>query len=483
DQVIGINRNSRSQSPKYAIDKLKRFFFEDSHRNTSKNEIEINDKEINKPDLNTNEIVSVPPKLRSEGLRGVLGELAYDLADGTEASIEFIASYIKLRIASSIPRGYFTMPYGAFTTEIRINAIYTLYSGGGKGLAEKQSNALFKIANELLGNDQISEHSGLPLHSRVHTGGLSTGEGIAYELRDEAVTEKGEVQLGIEDKRLCVIESEFVNLLSMCHRSGSILSGTIRKLFDGDSIEPMTKTSRTCCKDPHVHIGAHITPDELLAKLDSVSISNGFANRFPIFSGIQPVYQPIPKVIDNNLLIEHGKKINSILAWCHKDRKAVTMSECYEQLWNDKYSDLKQIGARGSIEQSLMSRAPHYASMYAMLFAAMDKTTIVTSQHLISALAWIDYWHESVRYIFNTEAAAYKAEQQNLKAIEVLNTIKDLISDNNGQPITRTPLKQALGKKYTSKQLTEILKFLQELPKAPIEVTKHQHNKQVISLT
>lgn len=464
---------------------LKQFFIEEKNEK-SENNIYENKEEIKKAkesNVNGNDIVAVPPKLRAEGLSGVLGEIATDLSDGTEASVEFIASYLKLRIASSIPRGYYTMPFGAFKTEIRINAIYTLYSGGGKGLAEKQSNALFDVANELLDKNEISEHSGLPLLSRVYTGGLSTGEGVAYELRDDIVTEKGETQKGVDDKRLCVIESEFVNLLSVCNRSGSILSGTVRKLFDGDSIEPMTKTSRTSCKAPHVHIGAHITPEELLAKLDSVSISNGFANRFPIYSGIQPVYQPIPKVIEQELLVDHAKKINSILAWCHKDQKSVTMSECYKELWIEKYSDLKQIGAKGSIEQSLMSRAPHYASMYAMLFAAMDKTTEVTAQHLMSALAWVDYWHESVRYIFNTEAAAYKADQLNLQAVEVLNTIKELISNNDGNPITRTPLKQALGKKYKSEQLTEILKLLQELPKAPIVVTKHQHNKQVISLT
>lgn len=464
---------------------LKQFFIEEKNEKPENNIYE-NKEEIKKAkesSVNSSDIVAVPPKLRAEGLNGVLGEIATDLSDGTEASVEFIASYLKLRIASSIPKGYYTMPFGAFKTEIRINAIYTLYSGGGKGLAEKQSNALFDVANELLDKNEISEHSGLPLLSRVYTGGLSTGEGVAYELRDDIVTEKGETQKGVDDKRLCVIESEFVNLLSVCNRSGSILSGTVRKLFDGDSIEPMTKTSRTSCKAPHVHIGAHITPEELLAKLDSVSISNGFANRFPIYSGVQPVYQPIPKVIEQELLVDHAKKINSILAWCHKDQKSVTMSECYKELWIEKYSDLKQIGAKGSIEQSLMSRAPHYASMYAMLFAAMDKTTEVTAQHLTSALAWIDYWHESVRYIFSTEAAAYKAEQLNLQAVEVLNTIKELISNNDGNPITRTPLKQALGKKYKSEQLTEILKLLQELPKAPIVVTKHQHNKQVISLT
>ncbi|MGV2841430.1 hypothetical protein ACE3G7_19890, partial [Vibrio cyclitrophicus] len=227
----------------------------------------------------------------------------------------------------------------------------------------------------------------------------------------------------------------------------------------------------------------HITPTELLAKLDSVSISNGFANRFPIFSGIQQVHQPIPKVIDKCLLEGYANELNDVLSWCHEEARTLTMSDCYKELWIEKYSDLKRIGVNGSIEHSLMGRATHYASIYAMLFAALDKSQTVTSQHLRSSLAWIDYWHESVRYIFNTELDAQRAVQKDAQAYAVLSTIKKLIAENRGQPIARTPLKTALGKKYTSAQLTDLLRFLQELPKPPIVVTRHQHNKQVIELT
>lgn len=375
------------------------------------------------------------------------------------------------------------MPYAAINTEIRLFSIQALPTGCGKGISEKQAKALFDTAIELLENDGVSSHSGLPLYSRTFSGGLSTGEGVAHELRDGITNERGETTQGVEDKRLYVIEPEFFNILTKSNTPGSILSTTIRKLFDGDAIEPMTKTNRTSCKEPHAFLNGQVTPEELVARLDSVSISNGFANRFAIFSGTQPEPKPIPKVIDQELLQEHAKKINKIITWCHREPKTVTMSECYKELWNEKYVELKQLGSNGSIEQSLMARAPHYASMYAMLFAAIDMTTIVTAKHLTASLAWIDYWHESVRYVFGTEGAAYKAEQQNLQALEVLKKIKELIANNNGQPITRTPLQQSLGKKYTSKQLSDLLKFLQELPKAPIVVTKHQHNKQLISLT
>ncbi|HIF9109020.1 TPA: DUF3987 domain-containing protein [Photobacterium damselae] len=438
---------------------------------------------IKKANFKENELVVVPPKLRQEAYYSFLSEISEDLTYKNEAKREFVANNIMMGIAASIPSDYFVMPFSAGKTEIRIFSLQVYPSGYGKGFSDKQTSALFDEAIQLLDDNIVSAQSGLPLYARVFSGGLSTGEGIAYELRDGIVGDNKEASQGVEDKRLLVKEHEFYNVMVKCNTTGSILSGTIRKVFDGESLEPMTKTDRIKCTKPDVCILGQITPEELMAKLDSVAISNGFLNRFPIFSGTAPIYQPIPQTIEKEQLQKHAKKLNEVMRWCHESPRVITMSDCYKELWCEKYSDLKQIGANDSIEKSLMTRAPHYATMYAMLFAALDMTTVVTANHLTASLAWIEYWHESVRYIFGTEAAAYKAEQTNLQAVEVLKKIKELIANNNDKPITRTPLQQALGKKYTSKQLNDVLKFLQELPNSPIVVTKHQHNKQLISLT
>ncbi|WP_318436458.1 DUF3987 domain-containing protein [Photobacterium leiognathi] len=468
------------------IKHLKNFFV--SEINETQNTINKNidpsiDESIFETHFNEGELVAIPPKLRSEGYYSFLSEMSLDLTYENEAKREFVANNIMVGIAASIPSAYFIMPFAASHTVIRLFSLQVLPSGCGKGVSDKQTKALFNEAIQLLGDNIKSPQSGLPLYARFFSGGLSTGEGIAYELRDGANNDDGEIQQGVEDKRLLVLEPEFFNVLVKCLGPNSILSSSIRKIFDGDSLEPMTKKDRIRCTNPDICILGQITPEELVAKLDSVSISNGFANRFPVFSGTPPIYQPIPKVTEKELIKKHAKKLNEIMFWCHESPKVLTMSDCYEKLWREKYSDLKQIGASGSIEQSLMTRVPHYATMFAMLFAALDMTTTVTANHLAASLAWIDYWHESVRYVFGTEAAAYKAEQKNLQALEVLNKIKELVALNNGQPITRTPLQQSFGKKYTSKQLSDVLKFLQELPKAPIAVTKHPHNKQLISLT
>ena len=48
----------------------------------------------------------------------------------------------------------------------------------------------------------------------------------------------------ILDKRLLVVESEFVNVLHQSKRDGNTLSAALRDCWDGVSLKPATKTNR-----------------------------------------------------------------------------------------------------------------------------------------------------------------------------------------------------------------------------------------------
>ena len=90
-------------------------------------------------------------------------------------------------------------------------------------------------------------------------GGLSSGEGLINEVRDavekwnakERRTE--EVDPGITDKRLMVMEAEFSNALAVMDRPGNTLSPTIRRAWDGGMLSTLTKNS------PLKATGAHIS--------------------------------------------------------------------------------------------------------------------------------------------------------------------------------------------------------------------------------
>jgi hypothetical protein len=81
-----------------------------------------------------------------------------------------------------------------------------------KGTAWAHVQRLFKRADEQWAQDCI-------------VNGLSSGEGVIWAVRDPiSKTVKGETEIvdaGVEDKRLCVVEGEFANVLKVMTREAT----------------------------------------------------------------------------------------------------------------------------------------------------------------------------------------------------------------------------------------------------------------------
>lgn len=110
--------------------------------------------------------------------------------------------------------------------------------------------------------------------------GLSSGEGVAYAVRDatirrEPVRERGrivdyqevETDAGVADKRLLLLETEFASVLKVLTREGNTLSALMRQAWDSDELRTLTKTSPTKASGAHITVVAHITIEELLRYL------------------------------------------------------------------------------------------------------------------------------------------------------------------------------------------------------------------------
>ncbi len=77
-------------------------------------------------------------------------------------------------------------------------------------------------------------------------GGLSTGEGLIYAVRDAMVSEDDDgnpmvLDAGAEDKRLMVVEGEFAGPLRAMTREGNTLSVLIRQAWDGGKLSTLTR--------------------------------------------------------------------------------------------------------------------------------------------------------------------------------------------------------------------------------------------------
>src|SRR5262249_39964835 len=105
-------------------------------------------------------------------------------------------------------------------------------------------------------------------------GGLSSGEGLIYHVRDsstkrEPIRKEGKVtgyQLveadpGEVDKRLWINESEFAGPLKVMSRDGNTLSVVLRDAWDKDQLGNLTKNCPLKATGVHISIAGHITAE------------------------------------------------------------------------------------------------------------------------------------------------------------------------------------------------------------------------------
>lgn len=243
------------------------------------------------------------------------------------------------------------------------------------------------------------------------TGGLSSGEGLIWEVRDpitkrEPVKQNGrltgeyqeiEVDAGVNDKRLLVYEPEFSSVLKVMGREGSNLSDVIRKGWDGSDLRTMTKNSPARATGAHISIIGHITAEELRRYLDKTEMANGFGNRF------------IWLCVKRSKILPHGGQIHTVnfapliqrlTAAVNFARQAgqVSMTPDTAELWEEVYGPLSE--GKPGLTGALLARGEAQVVRLATIYALLDQSTLILPEHLQAALALWDYAEASVRFIF-----------------------------------------------------------------------------------
>src|SRR5262249_43844809 len=100
---------------------------------------------------------------------------------------------------------------------------------------------------------------------------VKSGKTVSYQ--------EVEADPGIADKRLCIVEPEFANVLKQAERTGNTLSAMLRQAWDSGDLGTLTKNSPARATGAHVSLVGHITADELRRYLTATEQANGFANR------------------------------------------------------------------------------------------------------------------------------------------------------------------------------------------------------------
>jgi hypothetical protein len=244
-------------------------------------------------------------------------------------------------------------------------------------------------------------------------GGLSSGEGLAWAIRDpiykkeRARRGKGAsagprvetvmVDDGVSDKRLLCYEPEFASVLKTSDRQGSILSAQLRQAWDGVDLRTLTKNSPARATNPHVAVIGHVTEEELRRYLSATEQANGFGNRFLWLLVKRSKILPEGGALRPEALAEHRRVFNDAVAFARK-QGAMGFTDAGRELWHQEYEALSD--GKPGLFGALTARAEAQVRRLACLYALLDTSADVDDRHLRAALALWSYCAATVRYVF-----------------------------------------------------------------------------------
>jgi hypothetical protein len=261
---------------------------------------------------------------------------------------------------------------------------------GRKGTSLSRIRAVVKVADETWAGDR-------------QKGGLSSGEGLISEVRDphrkwNVKEQKFEIEdPGVADKRLMLVESEFAGALSVAERHGNTVTSRVRRAWDGDKLQTLTKNSPLCATGAHVSIIGHVTEDELRGRLTRTDIANGFANRF-LFALIRRSKElPFGGDLPDAEIVKLGNRFSEALAEVRSFGR-ISMSPAAKKIWTAVYSSLSagQPGLPGAVT----ARAEAQTVRLALVYALLDASNVIDVAHLEAALAVWEFCEASAVRIF-----------------------------------------------------------------------------------
>jgi phage/plasmid primase-like uncharacterized protein len=289
---------------------------------------------------------------------------------------------------------------------------------------------------------------------RLHTG-LSSGEGVIWEVRDQItkMVKEGKgagaslveevVDHGVPDKRLLVIESEFSGALRVMQREGNILSRVLRDAWDRGDLATMTKNSPARATGAGISIIGHITAAELRECLDRTDMANGFANRFLFACVRRSKLLPFGGNLDDGELFSMAAQVRRAVERARAVRQ-VRMSPEAADGWVRIYSDLS--ADRPGLLGSLTARAEAQVVRLATIYALWEGGDRIELEHLMAALAVWEFCHKSVEYVFGDTLGD-----------QVADTILSALKTAGSSGLSRTELSNLFSRNVPANQIARAL--------------------------
>jgi hypothetical protein len=249
-------------------------------------------------------------------------------------------------------------------------------------------------------------------------GGLASGEGLLHHVRDARIDDvrdkrtgelrPGKVDLGVDDKRLMVFESELSKVLSVCEREGTTLSEAIRQAWDSGALGSLGKQSKDRATGAHIAIIAQITPLELSERLLPLNMVNGFANRFLWVFAWRTKFLANPGEPSFRKMNDLAQRLRQALTFA---RTVKEMSYSPEVLAFNEAIYPRLDVSRPGLLGALLGRAAPQVLRLALNYALLHLSSQVEVAHYCAVLAVWEYCERSARYLFNSTTGNPNADK------------------------------------------------------------------------
>ena len=344
-----------------------------------------------------------PAPMAADARHGFIGEVLDIIEPHTEADPQALLVQLLVAFGNVIGRGAGFQAEADFHSTVLYALIVGETSKARKGTSLGYIRRLISTAD----SDYVE--------SRIE-GGLSSGEGLVYAVRDAASkmvhprkddldhgAEEWVEEIsdpGVEDKRLLVLEGEFAQALKVMARPGNTLSPAMRNLWDHGKAGSLTKNDRTKCTDAHVSIVGHIVRDELRREMTSTEMCNGFANRFLFVCAKRSKMLPEGGSVDDGALDMLAFRFAQLVTEAKRIGKGGPLVRDVDarQLWHEVYPQLSE--GRPGMLGAVTARSEAIVMRVATIYAVLDGRTCIGVGHLRAGLAVWKFCEESARYVF-----------------------------------------------------------------------------------
>jgi hypothetical protein len=236
--------------------------------------------------------------------------------------------------------------------------------------------------------------------------GLSTGPGLVRALmknppQDHKVKFEGEdEEPSIDDTPIfpsvLVTTPEFEELLAVMKRKDDTIASILKQLWDGQTVAVTTKVDPMRVKGVTPSALSHVTATALKTSLTHTDQANGFANRFMMvcFKRVRL----LPRGDSSHLDYTHVIRELKAAVAAAKNCGLVKRDEDAEELWAEEYKKLSMRGQ--TMTEVILARGDAHIVRLSLLYALLDKSREIRSEHLRAAIAFWDYCEDSVVYLF-----------------------------------------------------------------------------------